>query len=175
MAEAMAWGRKPLWAVASAACLAAALAVPTLAQADPGCTGYNFSGMRALTINQSDGWTVEIPVDADSFVGRAVASGPGSTFPLTGSPSGGINGKSIDFTVAWDNGHRSHYYGPVMGDGHGTGERDDVRSQGAGPDNTTWHTSNPLSCIREGSLQNQYPAPAVDEPEDFLIDAEVEG
>ncbi len=34
-----------------------------------------------------------------------------------------------------------------MGDGHAAGERDDVRTTMAGPDNTTWNTREPLKCM----------------------------
>ncbi|WP_123026376.1 SH3 domain-containing protein [Mycolicibacterium stellerae] len=101
------------------------------------------------------------------MTGRLYATDRGAesnNFAHYGSPSGGINGTIIDFTVAWDDGHRSHYFGSVMGDGHGAGERDDVRTVGAGPDNTTWHTEQPLKCIPAPAAAPAQPAPMPADP-----------
>lgn len=114
-------------------CAAGSFMVATPAQADPACQNYEF------------------PTTGQRMTGRAYSTdlGPESNnYPYSGSPSGSIDGTTIDFTVAWDNGQRSHYFGTVMGDGHGAGERDDIRAVGAGPDNTTWHTADPMKCIR---------------------------
>jgi hypothetical protein len=136
--------------------------VTTPAQADPACQNYAFPD-GDLAILQNDKWVVSIPASGQRLTGRVSASSPNSfgesdSQTISGSPSGGINGTAIDFTVAWDNGHRSHYFGTVMGDGHGAGERDDVRTAGAGPDNTTWNTESPLKCIPAAAPPAQ-PAP----------------
>jgi hypothetical protein len=160
-----------LLAAATSTCVAGLLTVTVPAQADPACASYEFPPGTEVHLIQSDKWTVVIPASGTQLNGKAKGDGPirGGAFSGTaevratrteGSPTGGIvDGTKIDFTIDWDNGHRSHYYGSVKGDGRATGERDDVRSVGAGPDNTTWHTAAPLTCIA-AAAPPALPAPA---------------
>ena len=136
------------WAAAAAcACAAGLLAVSVPAQAAP-CQSFEFPAGN-WTIGQSDGWQVTIPASGQKLAGLVQALPQDVATPKqSGFPSGGINGNKIDFTIDWDNGHRSHYFGTIDAEGRSSGERDDVRAVGAGPDNTTWRAPSPLTCVK---------------------------
>ncbi|WP_164478397.1 SH3 domain-containing protein [Mycolicibacterium stellerae] len=122
----------------------------------PQCERYDLPSRFVL--KQSDHWTVEMPASGQQLQGAAKATDGNGEEKITGSVVGGLTGpRLIDFTVNWDNGHRSRYTGRVYDDGQARGGRQDIRAQGAGPDNTSWDTITELTCIPEAAEQGQIP------------------
>jgi hypothetical protein len=116
-----------------------AQAVPMLPLA-PACTQYGFGGDFAL--RQSNGYRVEFRSTGTGAVGRATATGQSN---MAGNVSGGIQGRTVDFTIRWDSGPRGHYTGYVGEDDfvHGGNSADE-----ANPGSTaTWDSTVPLVCI----------------------------
>jgi hypothetical protein len=142
----------PIFIAATVLCAAGLLTVPSPAQAKPPiplapkCDAFAFPA--TFRVNQNDFWLVTIPGNGKELQGVASASGPGGE-RITGLVVGGLTGiNSVDFTINWDNGHRSRYTGAVQPNGNVTGGRQDVRAEGAGPDNTRWGTETPLLCTK---------------------------
>ena len=67
------------------------------AQADPACQNYEFPAGTDVVIRQSDDWKVSIPASGQRLTGTVFAAGTHRE-EVFGSPSGGINGTTIDFT-----------------------------------------------------------------------------
>lgn len=124
----------------------APLNVTTDAHPASGCPKFKFPGDLSLT--QSDGWTLQTSASGQELFGYPTAAKADGSGKISGTVIGGIRGYTVDFKVAWGNGHASHYYGDINPDGTVTkGERDDIREQGAVDDKTTWHLNGALTCV----------------------------
>jgi hypothetical protein len=144
------------------------LTVPIPAEAKPPiplapqCDAFAFPA--SFRVEQNDFWVVTIPGNGKELQGVASASGPGGA-RITGLVVGGLTGiNSVDFTINWDNGHRSRYTGAVQPNGNVTGGRQDVRADGAGPDNTRWGTGTPLVCTAAAAPPAQKQEPPKEQP-----------
>jgi len=135
------------WATATAAL--GLLTGPALAQATPviplgvGCTQYQFTGNFAL--NQPNGFSVSFISTGQAASGQAAATPVGGHVALgTGTVSGGIQGRSIDFTIHWS-GATGRYAGYVsddgfVHDGFTYDEKDPFSTAG-------WNSTVPLGCV----------------------------
>jgi hypothetical protein len=125
--------------------------VPAPAQAAPPCDKYGFA--LGLDLLQSNGFSVSVSPDAKN---TSAATGTASSANNNGTVSGGVNGRSVDFTIHWNGGAQGHYTGTVSDDGnvHG-GATVDVANPGSG---ASWDSTTPFVC-----LDAPAPAPAPDQ------------
>jgi hypothetical protein len=73
---------------------------------------------------------------------------------MHGSVSGGVNGRSVDFTINWDSGPRGHYTGVVDQDGFASGTSTDLTNGNS----TGWHATGRLVCLGTAA-PDQVPLP----------------
>jgi hypothetical protein len=140
--------KSQLLGVATTLSAVAALMVPA-AQADrmlplaPACDQYAYP--EGFTLQQADGWRVELTGNGPFPDGFATATKQGQT-PMHGSVSGGIQGRHADFRIDWDTGPVGHYTGDVDDSGiaHGTGV-DEAHPTSS----STWNSTVPFECATQ--------------------------
>jgi hypothetical protein len=140
--------KSQVFAAATAISAVGLLVVPAPAQAEPmfplapACSQYKFIGDFAL--NQSNGYRVEFPSQGPAASGRATATG-GNGSQMFGNVSGGIQGRTVDFTIRWDGGGAVGHYTGYIGD-------DDFVHGGLSVDEKTpssranWDSTVPFGC-----------------------------
>jgi hypothetical protein len=125
------------------------LIIPAPAHADPmfplapPCTQYGFIGDVAL--RQSNGFRVEFSSRGPAATGRATATG-GNGATMGGNVSGGIQGRSVDFTIRWDGGGATGHYTGFIGDDdfvHGGTSVDEVTPSSR----ASWDSTVPFACL----------------------------
>ncbi len=142
------------------------LTVPAVGKAAPKPASCEVQG--SMTLWQSDYWKVEVPGSGKRFSGRASAHSVSSGTDQFGTVNGTISGTQpprIDFTIDWENGHKSRYYGDVDASNYGkaSGFRDDLRTDPPVRDGTTWDATAGLLCITD--LIEREPPPQQSPPE----------
>jgi hypothetical protein len=149
------------WATATAAL--GLLTGPALAQATPtastGCTQWQFMG-NYFALNQSNGYYVQFPATGQAASGLAAATPVGGHVALgTGPVSGGIQGRSVDFTIHWS-GATGRYAGYVSDDGFvHDGFTYDLDAKGPfSTSHANWDSTVPLRCVTPAAPAPQ-PAP----------------
>jgi hypothetical protein len=85
--------------------------------ANAGCLQFKF--MRYYEIGQNNGYNVHFVGSGQTAEGPAWARGPASdgSDDLTGTVSGGIQGRKMDFTIRWDSGSAGHYTADIDDEG----------------------------------------------------------
>src|SRR5258708_32534680 len=103
----------------------------------PPCSQYAFKG--DFSVRQANGYQVFFSSTGPAASGNAVAVGDGGD-KLQGSVSGGITGRSVEFTISWNNGKGlGHYTGDVGNDALAhSGNAYGVTSYEAFSKNTNW-------------------------------------
>ena len=158
--------RSQLLAAATAVCAVGLLVIPTLAGAGPmfplapACTQFGFTG--GFSLRQNNGFQVFFSSTGLVAKGKAVAVGDDNVTKLTGTVSGGIQGRNVDFTIGWDGGGKGIYTGTVGDDGfaHGNTSHADVEPYGGAsrPAPSRWDSTSPLGCLDAPSLPPPIPA-----------------
>jgi hypothetical protein len=133
-----------LTVAATAITMAAGLMLPTPAQAQPACNDWEFPG--DLTLDQADGWRVQIPVSGTprktAGPGQAVYFMAGKSDPSNGTATGGLTGNQINVTVTWSNGSVGKFTGTVAPDGRASGT-----SNSSSGFSTTWTAAQKMNCL----------------------------
>jgi hypothetical protein len=147
-----------LFAAATAISAVGFLTVPAPARADAACGQYQFTGDFGLT--QSNGWYVGFGARGTNVNGSARASHPGKPLGDAGFVSGGIQGRHVDFTIAWtlaeNNGAKGHYWGDVDDNGLAHGQNVDEANPGHG---ASWDSTTPLGCVASSAAPPPPAAP----------------
>jgi hypothetical protein len=150
---------RSLFAAATAISAVGFLTVPAPAHAypilplAPACDNYGFNPGGNYGIRQDNGWAVDMRGNGPTATGDANAHGD-SGATMHGSVSGGVNGRSVDFTINWDSGPRGHYTGVVDDDGFATGTSTDLTNGNS----TGWHATGRLVCLGTAA-PDQVPLP----------------
>ena len=133
-------------AAATAVTIAVAAMLPSLAQAAPETVCSEWEFPVDLTLDQSDGWQIHIPVSGtprwNTGPGQAVFFKEGKNDPSIGTARGGMFGNQIDITIDWSNGSQGKYIGQVSSDAFAFG-----RSRGG----WTWRSTQPMTCLVESA------------------------
>lgn len=99
-----------------------------------------------LTLDQSDGWHIQIPVSGTPRVntgpGQAVCFKEDKNDPSNGTARGGMFGNQIDITIDCSNGGQGKYVGQVSSDAFAFG-----KSRGG----WTWRSTQPMTCLVESA------------------------
>jgi hypothetical protein len=131
-------------AAAIAVTIGLAAILPTSAQAETVCSEWEFPA--DLTLDQSDGWHIQIPVSGtprwNAGPGQAVFFKEGKNDPSNGTARGGMFENRIDITIDWSNGSQGKYVGQVSSDAFAFG-----RSRGG----WTWRSTQPMTCLVESA------------------------
>ena len=133
------------------------------AQAELGCSQYDFPGPGPFALEHGVN-TVEFIANGQTVSGRArnvskpyINSGdrdPRRQYEIFGTANGGIQGRSIDFTIVWEGGSIGHYTGTVDDNGFAAGKTvDEAHAMFRGPNGepilaptADWHSVTPLVC-----------------------------
>ncbi len=150
---------RSLCAAATAISAVGFLTVPAPAHAypilplAPACDSYGFNPGGNYGIRADNGWAVDISGNGPTAAGDANAHGD-SGATMHGSVSGGVNGRSVDFTINWDSGPRGHYTGVVDEDGFASGTSTDLTNGNS----AGWHATGRLVCLGTAA-PDQVPLP----------------
>lgn len=126
------------------------LVIPVPAHAAPACSQYGFAG--SFSFRQDNGYGGGFSARGTTVSGPASATGD-SGDALVGRVTGGIKGRTIDFTIRWNGAGGGHYTGDIADDGSVV--------RGVTIDQTTansayWNSNYPLKCL------DAPPAPPID-------------
>lgn len=145
---------QPLLGTAALVFTTCAVAAAPVAHAEATCT---VPGPH-LTLHQSNGYDIVVSANGAALgpSGLARANPEMATY---GNVSGGINGRTIDFTIAWsDNKGTAHFTGTVGDDGvaHGTSSGPSVPVNMWNPG--SWDSVGALTCTDSQAAAKQGPA-----------------
>ena len=111
------------------------------ASAFPACVQYGFPG--DVNLIQTNGWSVQFSSTGSTVNAPATATHSGGG-KLSGTITGGIEGKNINLLATWDNGSRGRYTGTVQDDAHMVGDSEDETDTAS---RAKYRSQFPISCL----------------------------